>query len=101
MKKDGPKAPNRPKKIRRRRTSATIGGTTQSAFANQSMSSVLAGQQSAAADKAAAEKVAAEKAASEKAASAKRAQRAKKPEEDEDDAVSDEENECPESGPAK
>ena len=96
MKKDGPKAPNRPKKIRRRRTSATIGGTTQSAFANQSMSSVLAGHQSAAADKAAAEK-----AAAEKAASAKRAQRAKKPEEDEDDAVSDKENECPESGPAK
>ncbi|MEM8768020.1 MAG: CmcJ/NvfI family oxidoreductase [Pseudomonadota bacterium] len=45
MNKDGQNPPTRPKTIRRRRTTASIGGTTQSAFANQSMSSVLAQQQ--------------------------------------------------------
>ncbi len=45
MKKDSEKPATRPKTIRRRRTTATIGGTTQSAFANQSMSSMLAQQQ--------------------------------------------------------
>ena len=48
MKKDGQKSATRPKKIRRRRTTASIGGTTQSAFANQSMSTILANQQGSA-----------------------------------------------------
>ena len=47
MKKNGQKPAARPKKIRRRRTTASIGGTTQSAFANQSMSSMLGRGQNA------------------------------------------------------
>jgi hypothetical protein len=38
---------DKPKKIRRRRTSATVGGTTQSGFASRSMSEQLKRQRSA------------------------------------------------------
>lgn len=41
---------NKPK-VRRRRSRATISGTTQSGFANQSMSNILKGQRNAGADK--------------------------------------------------
>ena len=35
---------DRPKKIRKRRTRASVGGTTQSGFANRSMSDLLSQQ---------------------------------------------------------